>query len=333
MAPKIVVTHWVHEDVLAYLARHGQVVSNPGRTGFAPDVLAGHLADADAALVFMPDCVDAALLDGCPRLRVVAGAFKGFDNIDLVACARRGVWVTFVPDLLTEPTAELAVALMLSLTRQVLPGDRCMRSGAFTGWSPRFYAFGMTGRVVGVVGMGAVGRAVARRLAGFGVTLLYADPQPLAEAQEAELRARRLPLEELLAAADIVVLAAPLTPATFHLLGRDRVRLLKPGGYLVNVGRGSVVDEEAVAERLASGQLAGYAADVYALEDLSRPDRPRVVPPGLLAAQDRTVLTPHLGSAVDDVRRAIALAAAQSIVEVLAGRVPANAANRPQRPR
>jgi phosphonate dehydrogenase len=275
----------------------------------------------------MPDHVDGELLRHSPRLRVVAGALKGYDNIDVAACTGRGIWVSYVADLLTTPTADLAVGLLLALDRHLLAGDCYVRSGEHRGWRPALYGGGLAGRRVGIIGMGAVGRAVARRLRAFDAELLYTDPTSLPAAAEAELGARSAPLETLLARSGAVVLTAPLTAETRHLIGPAALRRLPEGALLVNVGRGSVVDENAVADALATGHLGGYAADVFAFEDRSDQDRPREITPGLLA-HDRTLFTPHLGSAVSDVRRQIEMAAARSVLDVCAGNPPSVTANR-----
>ena len=329
LRPKIVVTHWVDSDVPSLLQRHGEVVANDSRESWPRAKLKEHARDADAILAFMPDRVDEDLLLDCRRLRIVAGALKGYDNIDVEACTRRGVWVTVVPDLLTEPTAELAIALLLSLIRNVGPGDRRVRSGEFAGWRPVFYGATLWGATVGVIGMGAVGRAITRRLAGLGSSIIYYDPcQPIEEEQQ-KPSAEPVPLDDLLQRADMIVVAAPLTDDSYHLLNEESLRLVKPSAYLVNVGRGSVVDEQAIAARLSAGSLGGYAADVFEMEDLSQANRPRQIPKSLLEQSDTTLFTPHLGSAVRAVRREIALEAARNITAVLAGDAPRHALNLP----
>jgi len=320
--PTVVLTHWVHGDVVDLLAARCRVVANETRDTLPPAEVLRRARDADALMAFMPDAVDDAFLSACPRLRVIGAALKGYDNFDAAACGRRGVWLTVVPDLLTEPTAELAVALALGLMRNVAAGDRVVRSGAFAGWRPILYGAGLTGATVGYVGMGTVGRATARRLAAFGTRGVYHDPAPLPADAEARLPLRRAALDDVLAAADVLIVAAPLTPQTKHLIGVAALARLRPGAYVVNVGRGSVVDEAAVADALATGRLAGYAADVFEFEDWARGDRPRHVEPRLLAMPARTLFTPHLGSAVDAVRRDIALSAARSILQALDGHTP-----------
>lgn len=326
---KMVVTNWVHDDVLDLLRPHGTVVANATRTPWPAETLIRHAADADAVLAFMTDCVDAAFLAACPRLRIVACALKGYDNFDVAACTARGVWVTIVPDLLTAPTAELAVGLTIALGRRILEGDDHVRSGGFEGWRATLYGAGLDGSTVGIAGMGAVGRAIARRLAGFGARLIYADPRQATFDDGTPLDIVRVPWDTLLADSDVLILAMPLTAESLHRVDAAALARVKPTCRLVNIGRGSVVDEHAVATALAAGRLGGYAADVFELEDWARADRPQDIPEALRRDRARTVFTPHLGSAVDRVRRDIARAAALDIVAVLEGRAPPNAINRP----
>ncbi|MFY7961919.1 MAG: NAD(P)-dependent oxidoreductase, partial [Elsteraceae bacterium] len=292
--PKVIVTNWVHDPVIARLGAIAEVEANPTREPWSPDEVRARCRDADALVAFMTDCVDADFLAACPRLKIIACALKGFDNFDVQAIRDAGVALSIVPDLLTEPTAELAVGLAIALGRNILPGDRRMRDGTFQGWRPTLYGFGLDGAVVGVIGLGAVGSAVAARLQGFGCRLIGHDPNAPAPPGVASCG-----LDELLAASDVIILAAPLTPATRHLIDRSAIAAMKPGARLVNVGRGSTVDERAVADALEAGCLAGYAADVFELEDWGLPDRPREVDPRLIA-HPATVFTPHLGSAVDE---------------------------------
>jgi phosphonate dehydrogenase len=319
---RVVVTHRIHAAVEEMLRAQADVDVPAGAESWPRTELLRRLADAEAVMVFMPDRVDAEFLAAVPRLRLVAGAFKGGDNVDVAACAQRGVQVTVVADLLTRPTADLAIALLLAVTRNVVTGDRRVRAPGYAGWRPDLYGAGLAGRTVGVVGYGRLGHAIAARLDAFESVVRIHDPA-------ASDDPRWLSLDALLAASDHVVLAAPLVPSTLHAIDADALARVRPGAFLVNVGRGSVVDEEAVAAALASGRLAGYAADVFEFEDLSRPDRPRGIPRSLLAFPDRTVFTPHLGSAVGDVRREIETTAARAILDVLAGRTPSGLVTAP----
>jgi len=309
--PRVVVTQPVFPETLAILEPHAEVILGPPSR------------DADAFMVFMPDALDEEFLRDCSRLKIVAAALKGCDNFDVEACTRLGIWFTIVPDLLTGPTAELALALMLGVSRNVLAGDRLIRTGGFQGWRPILYGTGLAGSTVGLIGFGAVGQALARMLQGLSCRVQYHDP----------FVDGSTPLDSVLATSDFVLPLVPLTPQTFHMLGREALGRMKRGSYLINVSRGSVVDEETVADALESGQLAGYAADTFEMEDWARADRPREISPRLLRLTDRTLLTPHLGSAVASARREIERAAANNILQALRGERPAGAINNPAAPR
>jgi phosphonate dehydrogenase len=329
---KIVISSWVHPEVRKLLAEACTVVPNDTRQALASEELRRRCRDAHGLMAFMSERVDDAFLAACPDLRIIACALKGYDNFDVDACTRRGVWLTIVPDLLTTPTAELTIGLMIALGRNVLPGDRLVRCGDFGGWRPILYGKGIDGSTVGLVGAGAVSKAIARRLGGFRTTLLYTNNMPLPPDQEDELRLRRVALGELLDQSDFIVLCLPLLRDTRHLVNRDFLARMKPGAFLINTARGSLVDEAAVADALEGDRLAGYAADVFSMEDWAFPDRPREVSARLLKSH-KAVLTPHLGSAVDRVRREIALQAAESTLQALHGEVPAGAVNQPSSPR
>jgi phosphonate dehydrogenase len=333
LKPQVAITHPVHAEVIALLANCCALTVNSSCAAWSRAELLDQARRADALLVFMPDIIDEEFLRHCPKLKIVAVALKGSDNFDVQAMSRRGIWFTIVPDLLTVPTAELAITLLLGLTRRALEGDRFVRSGNFTGWRPELYGAGLSGGTLGIVGMGAVGQTIARRLAGFDVKIVYHDPSRSQLESELESKLTGVSLEQLLHRSDFVILAAPLLDGTFHLINDATLAEMKPGSYLVNIGRGSVVDEVAVARALASAKLAGYAADVFELEDLNRKDRPWSIPQPLLANRARTLFTPHLGSAVDAVRRQIELRAAHNILQALRGDVPEDAVNQPMRAR
>jgi phosphonate dehydrogenase len=327
--PKVVIGQRVFDETLAVLAPHAEVVAPSFGDGDALSLERLHkeLADAEAWMAFMPDRADENVLSQAPRLKLIAGALKGWDNFDLQACTRRGVWLSIVPDLLTEPTAELAIGLMIGLGRHLREGDQHVRSGAFQGWEPRFYGVGLAGAQVGYVGMGAIGQAIARRLAPFGAVQRYVDLAPLDADAEAPLALTREPqLDALLAWSDYLVLGAPLTPDTLHIIDAAALAKVRPGCLLINPARGSLVDEAAVLAALASGRLGGYAADVFEMEDWALANRPHAIDPNLLN-HPATLFTPHLGSAVIDVRRAIERRAADNILDALSGRIPRDALN------
>jgi phosphonate dehydrogenase len=305
---RVTITQSVFPETIALLSAHKVTIGPP-------------TSDAEALMVFMPDSLDEASLRSLHNLKIIAAALKGCDNFDVEACTRLGIWFTIVPDLLTEPTAELALVLMLGLARNVLAGDRLIRSREFQGWRPILYGTGLAGSTVGMVGFGAVGRALARMLEGFSCRVLYFDPSVEGST----------PFDAVLAASDFLLPLLPLTPDTFHLVGRQALTRMKRGAYLINVSRGSVVDEEAIADALESGHLAGYAADTFEMEDWARRDRPREINPRLLRLPDRTLFTPHLGSAVAAARREIERTAANNILQALRGEQPSGAINNPVR--
>ena len=325
--PKVVLTHWVHPEIIELLREKAEVVANPGRKTLPREVLLERAKDADALMAFMPDCIDEAFLKACPRLKIIAAALKGFDNFDVDACTRHGVWLTIAPDLLTIPTAELTVGLVLGITRNMLEGDRHIRSGQFAGWRPELYGLGLYGRTAGIVGLGLVGRAVAERLKGFGMNLVYSDEISLPPDEEEQLGLTKVTFSGLLDSSDIVIPLLPLTDRTFHLFDRNALARMKKGSYLVNACRGSVVDEMAVIESLEKRHFAGYAADVFEMEDWIRPDRPRSIPKALLENTAQTFFTPHLGSAVDDVRIEIERYCTRSILQALDGKIPEGKVN------
>lgn len=320
-------THWVHPQVTARLAEFCDPLVPSAEQGvWSRDELLARAADAVGLVSCMADCVDEALLAACPRVRVVAAVAKGTENIDVAACARCGVWVTNLPELLTAPTAELVLGLLLALLRRIVDADASVRRGGFTGWRPSFYGTSLAGATVGIIGMGQLGQAVARRVGAFEADVVWHDPAPASPMDAAAHGARAVSLPALLADSDVVVPLVPLTATTEGLFDAAALEAMRPGAFLVNAGRGSVVDEDAVADALESGRLGGYAADVFAFEDWRSPDRPRTIPQRLLT-NPRTVFTPHLGSAVATVRQAMGLAAAEQLRQALAGQRPDYAVN------
>jgi glyoxylate reductase len=276
------------------------------------DELMRRVGGADALVADPTVPVDAELLDAAgPGLRVVANFAVGYDNVDLAACRERGVAVTNTPDVLTNATAELTVALMLAAARRLGEGERLVRAGRWAGWEPgQLLGRELSGAAVGIVGLGRIGTRVAELLRGFDVELLYTTRRRHPQAEE-RLGARHCALEDLLAGSDVVTLHAPLTPETRHLIDRDALALMKPGAVLVNTARGGLVDAAALAEALAHGRPAAAGLDVYEEE-------PRV--PDELLALEQVVLAPHLGSATGAARDGMARLVADNVIAVLEGR-------------
>jgi glyoxylate reductase len=276
--------------------------------------LAAFVGDAQALVPLVSNRVDTAVFAACPRLCVVANVGVGVNNIDLHAAAAAGVWVTNTPDVLTEATADLTWGLILAVTRRIVEGDRVVREGAFPGWRPDYMlGVGLQGKTLGIVGMGRIGRAVARRAPAFGMTVRFADPEP-PTAEARSLGEWVAELDDLLPQVDVLSLHTPLLPATARLIDARRLRLLRRGAFLVNASRGEVVDEAGLVEVLSEGHLGGAALDVFEHEP--------AVHPGLLARRD-VVLLPHLGSATRETREAMADLAVDNALAVLSGRRPA----------
>lgn len=268
-----------------------------------------------AAIIADPTVrVDDGLLDRAgPALRVVANFAVGFDNIDTEAVRRRGLRATNTPDVLTNATAELAVALMQAAGRRIVEADRILRDGGWTGWEPeQFLGRELSGSTVGLVGFGRIGQRVAELLAGFGPRVLFTGRRPMPEAA-GRLGAEQVELGELLAVSDYVSLHLSLSPTTRHLIDAGRLAEMRPGAILVNTCRGGVVDTAALVDALECGHLGAAGLDVYE-------DEPSV--PAALVRRPNTVLVPHIGSATYDTRQAMARLCAENVIAVLEGREP-----------
>jgi glyoxylate reductase len=321
--PRIVVTRRLPEPALEWLREAGDTWVSPHDRPLDASELREAVAGADAVLTLLHDRVDGALLDAAgEQLRCVANVAVGFDNVDVAAASERGVVVTNTPGVLADATADLTMALILAVTRRVGEGERWVRAGRSWSWGMFFLlGAGLTGKTLGVVGLGGIGRAVARRALGFGMEIAYTSPRRApAEVEDALGGARHVALEELLRTSDVVTLHCPLTPATHHLIDARALSLMRPSAFLVNTARGPVVDEAALVEALRGGALAGAGLDVYEHE----PD----VHPGLLEL-DNVVLLPHLGSATVETRTAMAMLAAENAIAVLEGRHPPTPVNPP----
>ncbi len=270
----------------------------------------------DGLLSMLSDPIDASFIDRAPRLRVISQVAVGLDNIDLAACTRRDIPVGYTPDVLTDTTADTAIGLLLAAGRRLVEGARMVAAGEWQRWAPNLLLGNdLHHTVLGVVGMGRIGRAVGRRAVGFGMEVVYAGPNPRPEA-DLELGARRLPLGDLLSIADHVVLTAPLTEATRHIINREALRSMKPSAVLVNVARGGLVDQVALAEALASGVIAAAGLDVTDPEPIDPGDP--------LLEMSNCVIVPHIGSASVTTRARMSELAMENLLAGLAGeRMPA----------
>lgn len=331
MKPKAVITHWIHDHVARYLSDRCAVVLPPANQTMSREELLRNGPETEALMVFLPVWVDRDLLDAFPKLKIISSGFVHLNNVDVEECTKRGIWFTTVPDMRANAAAELTVGLLIGMARRMPEGDRFIRSGKFSGWRPSNYGTGLAGKTAGIIGVGAVGQAVARRLSGFDMKLVYADPNPLPKDREYALKASRLSLDDLLATSDFIILCVPLSQGTRHLVNASTIAKMKRGAFIVNSSRGSVVDEPAVAAALTADMLGGYASDVFEMEDAMKDGGPqKTIPAELINAVHRTFFTPHIGSAVEEVRAAIEMEAARNIVQALNGERPQGAANQPE---
>jgi lactate dehydrogenase-like 2-hydroxyacid dehydrogenase len=315
--PRVVVTRRIFPDLVAGLAADFEVRDNQADAGWTPAELTAALREADGALLTAGDRIDEVLLGQCPRLRIVANIAVGYNNLDLAACTRHGVLATNTPDVLNEATADHAWALLLAAARRVGESERWLRAGLWKRWTfEMFMGADIGGRTLGIVGMGRIGRAIARRATGFSMRVLYHNRSPLAP--ELEGGARYVGFDELLRASDHVVLVVPYSAAVHHLIDAAALAKMKPTAVLVNIARGGVVDDVALAAALRAGKIAAAGLDVYENEP--------AVNPGLLEL-DNVVLTPHIASSTRATRAAMAELAIRNLRAGLEGGVPPSLLN------
>jgi glyoxylate reductase len=318
--PRIVVTRRIPEPALDLLDAAGTMWLNPEDRPLEREELHRAVAGAEAAVTLLHDRVDGDFLDAAgPQLRVVANVAVGYDNVDVPACTARSGRFTNTPGVLTDATADLAFALLLMATRRLAEGERLIRARTPWNWNMNFMlGTGIQGKTLGIVGLGQIGTATARRARAFGLRIAYTGRRRAPAELEAELDASFVPLDELLATADVVSLHCPLNEETRHLIDAGRLAQMKPTAFLVNTTRGPVVDEGALATALRTGVIAGAGLDVF--------EREPEVHPGLLEL-DTVVLLPHLGSATVETRTAMAVLAARNAIAVLEGREPPTPVN------
>jgi lactate dehydrogenase-like 2-hydroxyacid dehydrogenase len=316
VAPRVVVTRGIPEPALELLrSADVDLWVSPEDRPLETEELHAAVAGADAVVTLLHDRVDAAFLEAAGgQLRCVANVAVGYDNIDVPAARERGVTVTNTPGVLTESTADIAWGLILMATRRLGEGERLIRSRKPWSWHMFFMlGHGLQGKTLGIVGLGGIGSAVARRGRAFGMEIAYSQRSPAAPELETELEAGRLPFDELLAAADVLSLHCPLTDETRHLIDAAALRAMKPSAYLINTARGPIVDEAALAEALRAGEIAGAGLDVF--------EREPEVEPALLELEN-VALVPHLGSATEETRTAMGELAARNALAVVAGEAP-----------
>jgi lactate dehydrogenase-like 2-hydroxyacid dehydrogenase len=311
MPAKILISRYLPDDAVALARTGAEVDYQPGMAGLPKEQLMSRLAEKEGLICHITDIIDDEVLGAAPNLRVVANVAVGYNNIDLAAASRRGITVTNTPDVLTETTADFTWALLMATARRVVEADAYVRAGRWQTWDfTLLLGADVFGKTLGVVGFGRIGRAVARRAAGFKMKVLYQDVVRADPSVERELHATHVDMERLLRESDFVALHTLLSPASRHLIDAAALRSMKRSAILINAARGPIVDEAALVRALTEGWIAGAGLDVFEQEPQ--------VHPGLLSLAN-VVLAPHIASASHATRRGMAMLAVTNCLAVLAG--------------
>ncbi|MCW5626590.1 MAG: D-glycerate dehydrogenase [Burkholderiales bacterium] len=319
MKPRILVSREVFDETLALLAEHFDVESNQTDQRFSADELAARLADKQAAVISTSDRIDAALLDRCPGLKAVCNVGVGYNNIDVPACTSRGVMATNTPGVLTDSVADYTFGLVIATCRRVTEGEHYLRDGQWKGtYLKQMLGQDVHGATLGIFGLGRIGQAVAKRAAGFDMNVLYHNRSPLDAATEKTFNASYRTKEALLRESDIVVLLTPYSAESHHMIGAAELALMKPSAVLINVARGGIVDDAALIEALKARRIWAAGMDVYENEP--------ALNPGFLGLKN-VVLSPHLASASEPTRKAMANTAARNCIAALTTGAPPNLLN------
>ena len=318
-AGKAFVTQPVLPEAIEFLKRHATVQLNRENRVLSRGQLRSELASADGVLTLLTDVMDTEILESVPKLKVVANAAVGFNNVDVAAATRLGIAVTNTPGVLTETSADLAWALLMAAARRLGEAERFLRAGKFKSWEfQMFLGHDVYGKTLGIVGLGRIGRAMARRARGFGMKVVCFNSRPVAPDVSGPLDARSVSFDELLRISDFITLHVPLAPDTTHLMNDQAFSLTKSSCIVVNTSRGPVIDEKALVRALQTGKIAAAGLDVYEREPEIEPE---------LLQMENVVLAPHIGSATRETRLRMCMMAAENLVSVLKGERPPNLVN------
>jgi glyoxylate reductase len=319
MKKRILVTGRLPQDIMTGLAKKYEADINIQDKPFDRQILLDGIKDKEGLLSMITDTVDEEVLDSADRLQMIAQFGVGYNNIDVTAATRRGIPVSNTPGVLTDATAELAFALILAISRRLVEGDRMTREGRFRCWAPMlFLGREVTGKTLGIIGMGKIGKALAQRAKCFKMPILYHNRSRMSKSEEKELMATYVDMKTLLSQSDFISLHVPLTDQTRHLIGSRELSLMKPTAYLINTSRGPVVDEQALLETLRKGRIGGAGLDVYENEPALTPG---------LAELENVILLPHVGSGTLETRYRMASMAVKNLITGLRGEVPPNLVN------
>ena len=320
MQAKLAVTRKIFPDMLELLRQQFDVVDNQADSVLAPDALAERLRDKQGAITNLVDRIDEALLARCPELKAICNVGVGYNNIEVAACTRRGIMVTNTPGVLDDTTADLAFTLITATARRITEAEAWLRAGHWKAWTfDLFLGQEINHATLGIVGMGRIGRAVAKRALGFDMKICYHNRKRLAPELESAVQGTYLPLDELLRESDFVLLQLPYNAETHHLIGARELALMKSSAILVNVARGGVVDDRALIDALKAGRIAGAGLDVFENEPNFNRD---------FLELKNVVLVPHIGSATLATRRKMAMTATQNMIAALTTGAPPNLVNR-----
>jgi len=316
---KVYVTRPVFEEAIDRLRREFEVELNTEDRILPKQELITHLSDKDGALTLLTDAIDLEVLESTPRLKVIANFAVGFNNVAVDSATKLGVVVTNTPGVLTETTADFAWTLLMAAGRRVVEADKFARAGKFKAWGPKMLlGYDIYGKTLGLVGLGRIGQAVARRAAGFNMRVVFHDPESIPERMIKELGVTRLPFDELLRVSDFISLHVPLFPETHHLLNDRTFALMKPTCIVINTSRGPVVDEKALVRAVRDGKIAGAGLDVFEREPEIEPE---------LFAMENVILAPHIASASHETRLRMCMMAADNLIAALKGERPPNLVN------
>jgi glyoxylate/hydroxypyruvate/2-ketogluconate reductase len=319
MKKRILVTREVFEEVLDFLARHFEVTANQQDRVFGDEALVQALADKEGAMTTLTERIDGNLLSRCPRLKAVCNIAVGYNNIDLTACSAHGVMAANTPGVLDDTTADFTWTLILATARRLNEAEAYIREGRWDKWKlKQFLGLDVHHATLGIIGLGRIGQAVARRAAGFAMEVLYHDVQRASPEKESACGARYATREELLSRADIVTIHVPYSPQTHHCIGAPEIALMKKSAILIHAARGGVVDDAALIEALHKRAIAGAGLDVFEGEP--------AIHPGFLLLQN-VVLSPHIASSSEKTRFKMAMMAAENLVAALSSGHPPNLLN------
>ena len=312
MKPIVTVTNVFPQVALDKLSSECDLKIN--RTSLTKEELKQKISGSDAVISYLTDRIDQDIIDRGTKLKIIANYGAGFNNIDVTYASERGIWVTNTPNVLHETTADLTWAMILGAARRIVSADRYTREGKFQGWGAKLFLGGdVHEKTLGIIGLGEIGRSVARRAIGFNMRTLYYQRNRLPKEEEKKLNAEHVTFEQILRESDFLTLHVPLTEETEYMIGNDEIALMKKTAYLIHTARGKILDDYALVAALREGRLAGAALDVYEAEpELTEGMR----------ELDNLMILPHIGSASFETRDKMALLVADNIFDALEGKTP-----------